>query len=107
MIRREGFGGIAADLVADLTGPTAPDTVYLEWELVLEANKHGIDLIAIAHEHGVKVDAWTFTLEDPVGGFSDAEWAAFGALMALKPDQVTTDEAPATERAWHKRTARN
>ncbi len=107
MIRREGFGGIAADLVADLTGPTAPDTVYLEWELVLAANKQGIDPIAIAHEHGVKVDAWTFTLEDPFHGFSDAEWAAFSALMVLKPDQVTTDEAPATERAWRERTARN
>ncbi len=103
MIRRDGFGGVAADLVADLTGPTAPDTVYLEWELVLAANKRGLDLVGIAHAHGVKVDAWTFTLEDPIAGFTEDEWAAFSALMALKPDQITTDEAPATERAWRER----
>ena len=106
MIQREGWGRVAADLVADLTGPTVPDTVYLEWELVLAASKEGIDLVALAHEHGVKVDAWTFTLEDPSRGFSDAEWAAFGALMALKPDQISTDEAIATEHAWRERVAR-
>jgi glycerophosphoryl diester phosphodiesterase len=106
MVRREGWGGVAAELNADLTGPTAPDTVYLAWELVLEASKQGIDLIAIAHDHGVKVDAWTFTLSDPAHGFSDEEWRAFSALMALRPDQITTDEAPATERAWLERLAR-
>jgi glycerophosphoryl diester phosphodiesterase len=106
MIRREGWSGVAADLVSDLTGPTAPDTVYLAWELVLEASKQGIDLIAIAHDHGVKVDAWTFTLSDPARGFSDEEWQAFSALMALRPDQITTDEAPATARAWRERLAR-
>jgi glycerophosphoryl diester phosphodiesterase len=106
MIRREGWSGVAADLVSDLDGPTAPDTVYLAWELVLEASKQGIDLIAIAHDHGVKVDAWTFTLSDPAQGFSDDEWRAFGTLMALRPDQVTTDEAPATERAWRERVRR-
>jgi glycerophosphoryl diester phosphodiesterase len=106
MIEREGWGGVATDLAADLSGPTVPDTVYLAWELVLAAKKEGIDLIAIAHEHGVKVDAWTFTLEDPARGFSDEEWTAFDALMALRPDQISTDEAIATERAWRERAGR-
>jgi glycerophosphoryl diester phosphodiesterase len=106
IIGREGWSGVVADLAADLTGPTAPDTVYLAWDLVLDAKRQDIDLVALAHDHGVKVDAWTFTLRDPVRGFSDGEWAAFSALLALRPDQITTDEAPATERAWRERMAR-
>ena len=49
------------------------------------------------------MDAWTFTLADPSGGFSDREWQDFAALMALRPDQITTDEALATEAAWQRR----
>jgi hypothetical protein len=100
MIRREGWGRVVDDFRADLTGPTAPDTVYLAWELVLEAERRGLDLVALAHEHEVKVDAWTFTLSNPPGGFSDEEWTAFSALMRMRPDQISTDEAIATERAW-------
>jgi glycerophosphoryl diester phosphodiesterase len=106
LIRRDGWDGVMADLTADLTGPTAPDTVYLEWHLVLEAQKRGLDLIALCQRHGTKVDAWTFTLADPAGGFSDEEWRDFSALMALRPDQISTDEAVATERAWNERMKR-
>jgi glycerophosphoryl diester phosphodiesterase len=100
LIEREGWDGVAADLTGDLQGPAAPDTVYLHWRLVLEAATRGIDLIALCHAHGAKVDAWTHTLADPGTGFSDEEWREFSALMALQPDQITTDEAIATERAW-------
>ncbi len=106
MIRRDGWDGVMADLEADLTGPTAPETVYLEWHLVLEAMKRDLDLIALCHKHGARVDAWTFTLADPAADFSDAEWQDFSALMALRPDQITTDEAVATERAWNERMKR-
>jgi glycerophosphoryl diester phosphodiesterase len=106
LIRRDGWNGVMADLEADLTGPTAPDTVYLEWHLVLEAAKRDLDLIALCQRHGAKVDAWTFTLEDPASGFSDDEWRDFSALMALRPDQISTDEAVATERAWNARMKR-
>lgn len=98
--RTGDIAAVEADLKADLRGPTAPNTVYLAWELVLEAARAGLDLIGLSHAEGVLVDAWTFTLKDPAGGFSDAEWLDFSALMALKPDQITTDEAPATERAY-------
>lgn len=100
---REGWDAIEAELARDLMGPTAPDTVYLHWRLVLDAANRGIDLIGLSHDHGVKVDAWTFTLAQPAHGFSEAEWRDFSALMALQPDQVTTDEASATERAWRMR----
>ena len=97
---REGIGAVEADLVRDLRGPTRPDTVYLHWQLVLEAANKGLDLVALCREHHAKVDAWTYTLADPAGGFSEAEWRDFSALMALRPDQISTDEAVATERAW-------
>jgi hypothetical protein len=73
--------------------------------MLLDAAKAGLDMIALCHSEGKRVDAWTFTLKDPDGGFNDTEWTKFSALMALKPDQITTDEAPATERAWLRRMA--
>lgn len=98
--RADGLKAVEADLLADLRGPTEPDTVYLAWQLILEADKQGLDLIGLCHSEGRKVDAWTFTLKQPKAGFSDAEWASFSRLIALRADQITTDEAPATEAAW-------
>lgn len=103
LLAAEGPAAVESALEANLAGPTEPDTVYLSWPLVLRAAEAGLDLIAICHRHGCKVDAWTFNLADPYAGFSDTEWARFSALMALKPDQITTDEASATERAWRAR----
>ncbi|WP_190241321.1 glycerophosphodiester phosphodiesterase family protein [Rhizobium sp. N122] len=100
-----GWKAVELALRADLRGPTEPDTIYLHWPLILEAAKGGLDMIALCQDEGKRVDAWTFTLKDPEAGFSDEEWRNFQALMALKPDQVTTDEAPATERAWDRRMA--
>ena len=103
--RAEGWKAVEKELLADLRGPTEPETVYLYWQMLLDAAKAGLDMIALCHSEGKQVDAWTFTLNDPDSGFSDAEWTNFSALMALKPDQITTDEAPATERAWLARVA--
>lgn len=101
--RESGLGAVERALLADLHGPTAPGTIYLAWQLVLKAASDGLDLIGICHAENKLVDAWTFTLTNPETGFTDKEWQAFSLLMALKPDQVTTDEAPATEAAWQKR----
>ena len=103
--RGQGLKAVEKEMTPDLRGPTQPNTVYLHWRLVLDAAREGLDLIGLCHAEGKLVDAWTFTLKDPAGGFSDQEWSDFSALMALKPDQVTTDEAPATERAWLQRAA--
>lgn len=103
--RNQGLKAVEADLLADVRGPTEPDTIYLHWPLILLAAKEGLDLVALCASEDKLVDAWTFTLKDPQSGFSDAEWHDFSALMALKPGQITTDEAPATERAWLKRMA--
>ena len=103
--RNQGLKAVEADLLADMRGPTEPDTIYLHWPLILQAAKEGLDLVALCASEDKLVDAWTFTLKDPQSGFSDAEWHDFSALMALKPGQISTDEAPATERAWLKRIA--
>lgn len=101
--RQDGLRAVEADLRTDLRGPTQPHTVYLAWELVLKAAAEGLDLIGLCHAEGKLVDAWTYTLKHRGQGFSDEEWRDFSALLALKPDQITTDEAPATERAYLRR----
>ena len=103
--KAEGWKAVEKQLLADLRGPTEPETIYLYWPMLLDAARAGLDMIALCHSEAKLVDAWTFTLKDPDGGFSDSEWTNFSALVALKPDQITTDEAPATERAWLKRMA--
>ncbi len=103
--KQDGIAAVERSLLADLRGSTAPDTIYLAWQLVLKADADGLDLIGLCHQEGKKVDAWTFTLKDPERGFDDDEWTAFNRLMALGADQITTDEAIATEAAWDKRIA--
>lgn len=98
--RDQGLKAVETDLRADIAGPTEPDTIYLAWQLVLQAAKDGLDLIGLCHDAGRLVDAWTFNLRSPDAGFDEAEARQFAALMALKPDQITTDEPIATERAW-------
>lgn len=100
MWREQGLAAVERDLLADLRGPTAPHTVYLHWQLLLRSMSDGLDMVALCHAEGCKVDAWTFTLKSPSAGFSQTEAADFSALMALRPDQITTDEAPATEAAY-------
>lgn len=98
--RENGLKAVEADLRADLAGPTEPDTIYLAWPLVVRAAGEGLDLIGLCHDAGKLVDAWTFNMQSPATGFDAEEARHFTALMTLKPDQVTTDEPIATERAW-------
>lgn len=95
--RKSEVGG---QLTRELSGPIRPYIVYLNWKLLLDAYADGIDLVRICHDHGARVDAWTFTLADPDGGFSDDEWQKLERLLELGIDQITTDEAVATERAY-------
>ncbi len=91
-------------LTAVLRDDVKPDMVYLQWEMVVEAAAQGLDMVALAHADGVRVDVWTHRMADPAKGFTDAEWNAFSALLALSPDQITTDEPLATESAYLRRT---
>lgn len=103
ILETNGLAEVGRTLLADLRGPSAPDTVYLYWELILAARRGGLDLIDLCHSEGKLVDAWTFTLSNPEAGFSDTEWEVFHQLIDLQADQITTDEAIATEAAWHAR----
>ena len=85
----------------ELHGPTQPDTVYLAWELLLRAHRAGLDLVALCQAEGMRVDAWTFTPADPAAGLSATESQDFADLMALQPDQITTDDAMALEKHWN------
>jgi glycerophosphoryl diester phosphodiesterase len=96
-------GDVPAQLLRELRGPLRPDMVYLNWELILAARRDGMDLVAICHGEGAKVDAWTFTPSEPDNGFTDREWRDFLKLLALGVDQITTDESIATQRAFHAR----
>ena len=100
MLRSRSLAATEAALTCDLRGGTSPDTCYLNWRLLLKARRRGLDLVALCHSEGVKVDAWTYTPAAPSRGFSKIEWTEFRAIMDLSPDQITTDEAVATEAAW-------
>ena len=85
---------------SEIRGPAQPEIVYLSWQLLLHTLHAGVDLVAICHDEGKCVDAWTFTLSDPEAGFNDGEWRDLSRLLSLGVDQITTDEAVATERAY-------
>lgn len=95
-----GLGGMERHLLGVLRDRVKPDMIYLQWEMILTSARMGFDMIALAHAEGVTVDAWTHSMVHPSQGFSDAEWHDFSALLALHPDQITTDEPVATQRAY-------
>ncbi len=59
---------------------------YLEYRLVLEAEKDGFDIIGAFHAHGRRIDAYTVRRADDEG------MAVIERLLALKVDQITTDD---------------
>jgi glycerophosphoryl diester phosphodiesterase len=73
--------------VADALG-AAPDAelIYLDHALVLAAADDGFDLVAAFHAAGRRVDAYTLPRADAAG------LATARRLLALKLDQITTDD---------------
>ena len=59
---------------------------YLAWELVIEADKDGFDIVGAFHQHGRRIDAYTIKRVD------DETRAVVERLLALKVDQITTDD---------------
>ena len=77
------FTGFVADAVAAF--PRA-GMIYLEYRLVLGAFDEGFDIVAAFHGAGKTIDAYTLNLATP-------ETAALAErLLALKVDQITTDD---------------
>jgi glycerophosphoryl diester phosphodiesterase len=77
------FARFAADALA--TAPQA-DLIYLHYEIVLEADRNGYDIIAAFQAAGHRVDAWTIRSVTPTT-VSQVE-----RLLALNVDQITTDD---------------
>lgn len=75
--------GFVDDAVAALPGT---DMIYLYWEIVTLAADAGFDMVGAFHAHGKRIDAWT------IREASAATKPAVEKLLALKVDQITTDD---------------
>ena len=73
----------------------APDVdfIYLYWEIVTRSADAGFDIIDAFHKHGKRVDAWTLNTTEP------KTVAIAERLLALKVDQITTDDPSGLEAA--------
>jgi glycerophosphoryl diester phosphodiesterase len=83
MATRDYLAFVAAALAAS---PRA-ELVYLDHALVLFADDDGFDLTAAFHAAGRRVDAYTIRRADAAGV------SAAVRLLALRVDQITTDDA--------------
>jgi glycerophosphoryl diester phosphodiesterase len=99
LYRSGGAAAVQRGLAAELDSQR-PATVYLVWPLLLQARDDGLDLVAACQSRGVRVDAWTFTPLNPQRGCSAREWAILSALVEMRVDQITTDEAILVEAEW-------
>jgi glycerophosphoryl diester phosphodiesterase len=83
LMETRDYAAFVAGAVAD--SPKS-ELDYLAWELVLEADKDGFDLVGAFHAHGRRIDAYTIRR-------IDAETLPIiERLLALKVDQITTDD---------------
>jgi glycerophosphoryl diester phosphodiesterase len=72
--------------VAEALATLPAEMIYLDHALLLFAAADGFDLVAAFHAPGRRVDAYTIRAADPAG------IAAARRLLALRVDQITTDD---------------
>lgn len=77
----------------------AADMIYLYWQIVTEAADIGFDIVRAFHKAGRRVDAWTLNTTEP------ATVAIAERLLALKVDQITTDDPVGLEAALNPATS--
>lgn len=77
------YAGFVADAMA--ASPKS-ELDYLEYRLVLEADRDGFDIIAAFQAHGRRIDAYTVRRADADG------MAVIERLLELRVDQITTDD---------------
>ncbi len=75
------------------TAPNA-DMIYLAYDIVLAADKSGFDIVAPIHAAGKRIDAWTIRQVD------STTIPLIERLLALKVDQITTDDPEGLARAF-------
>ena len=79
----QNFAGFVQDAVA--ASPSA-EMIYLAYPLVLEAYRLGFDIVAAFQAENRRIDAYTIKKADAVGR------ERVERLLALKVDQITTDD---------------
>ena len=79
-------GDCAAFVASALEASPDAEMIYLAWQIVLEAGKAGYDMIGAFHAANRRVDCWTIKASDA------ASIATVEKLLALKADQITTDD---------------
>lgn len=77
------FAGFVHDALA--ASPKA-EMIYLAWQLPIYAQDHGFDIIGAFHAGGRRVDTWTIQKVDA------ESLKMVERLLALKVDQITTDD---------------
>jgi glycerophosphoryl diester phosphodiesterase len=77
------YAGFVAEAVA---ASAKSELDYLEYRLVLEADRDGFDIIGAFHANGRRIDAYTVKRADDEG------LAAVRRLLELRVDQITTDD---------------
>lgn len=77
------FGGWIAEALAAAPGA---ELIYLAHEIVTAADDAGVDLIGLVHAQGRRVDAYTVQRVTP------ESLRLVARLVALKADQITTDD---------------
>ena len=83
LMQTQDFVGFVRDAVA--ASPKA-EMIYLAYPLVLEADRLGFDIIAAFHAERRRIDAYTIQRAD------DVSKPQVERLLALKVDQITTDD---------------
>jgi glycerophosphoryl diester phosphodiesterase len=83
LMQTRDYAAFVADAV---TASPKSELDYLEYRLVLEADRDGFDIIAAFHAHGRRIDAYTVRTADTDG------MAIIERLLELKVDQITTDD---------------
>lgn len=77
------FAGWIAEALAAAPGA---ELIYLAHEIVVAADDAGVDLIALVHAQGRRVDAYT------IQRVTSESLRLAARLVALKADQITTDD---------------
>jgi len=84
--RLQATGDYAAFTAGALTTAPTAQLIYLHRDIVLAADRDGYDMIGAIHAAGRRVDAWT------IPDASAASLSQVDRLLALKVDQITTDD---------------
>ena len=86
LARLQATGDFASFVAEALVDAPQADMIYLAFELVLAAEDAGFDIVAPIHAAGKRIDAWTIRQVTP------ASIEQVERLLALKVDQITTDD---------------